>query len=170
MWIFNRLMIDSIDSLLRWLTMSLVGIFATPATMALGGVPTGKWKAIEHESAAGNIRNNGCTSISADNWANTGNMTLAMATFDVNSVSTCALRQIKNSTTKNGKALRPLSDWPNMADMPDTLPPRANAKPPPNKKIKLHGILALTYFQVMSAGDSLFGMLSKSIKEDKQSI
>lgn len=33
-----------------------VGICATPATMALGGVPTGMWNAMEHASVAGIIR------------------------------------------------------------------------------------------------------------------
>lgn len=52
----------------------------------------------------------------------------------------------------NGRSLRLASEWPNMADMPDSLPPRARAKPPPSKKIKLHGILALMYFQVIRLG------------------
>lgn len=43
--------------------ISLDLILPTPATMALGGVPTGKWKAIQQLRAAGNIRYRGCTSI-----------------------------------------------------------------------------------------------------------
>lgn len=130
-------------------TISFVAIFATPATMAFGGVPTGKWNAIEHDRAAGNIRYSGCTSISAESWARTGNMTLATAKFDVNSVRICADRQIKNNTTMNGNDFIPVRECPNIADMPESLPPLANAKPPPNKKIKLHGTLALMYFQVI---------------------
>lgn len=68
------------------LTISLVAMLATPATIAFGGVPTGIWNAIEHDRAAGNIKYNGCTFISADNCAKTGSITLAIATFDVNSV------------------------------------------------------------------------------------
>ena len=42
--------------------MSLVLIFPTPATIAFGGVPTGIWKAILQDKAAGYIKNSGCIS------------------------------------------------------------------------------------------------------------
>lgn len=54
--------------------------------MAFGGVPTGMWKAMQQDNAAGNIKNNGCISVAIDISANTGSIMLAMATFDVNSV------------------------------------------------------------------------------------
>lgn len=138
-------------------TISLVARLATPATMAFGGVPTGKWNAIEQDRAAGNIRYSGCTSISTDSWASTGNMTLATAKFDVNSVRICAVKQIKSRTTMNGNSFIPVSDCPNIADMPESLPPRAKAKPPPSKKIKLHGTLALMYFQVIKLAVACVG-------------
>lgn len=43
--------------------ISLDLMFPTPATMAFGGVPTGKWKAMQQLRAAGNIRYRGCTSM-----------------------------------------------------------------------------------------------------------
>jgi hypothetical protein len=39
--------------------MRELGMCATPATMALGGVPTGRWNAIEHANAAGIISERG---------------------------------------------------------------------------------------------------------------
>lgn len=39
-----------------YLTIEPVLMFATPATIALGGVPTGIWNAIEHAIAAGIIK------------------------------------------------------------------------------------------------------------------
>lgn len=47
-----------------------------------------------------------------------------------------------------------------MADIPDSLPPFANANPPPNKKIKLQGIFELMYFHVIKLGVAAFGNLS----------
>lgn len=38
-------------------------MFAIPATIAFGGVPTGMWKAIEQAIAAGNIKYIGCNLI-----------------------------------------------------------------------------------------------------------
>lgn len=52
----------------------------------------------------------------------------------------------------NGTSLRLDNERPNMADIPDALPPFANANPPPNKKIKLHGIFELIYFHVIKLG------------------
>lgn len=138
----------------------MVAIFATPATIAFGGVPTGMWNAIEQDKAAGNIRYNGWISISADSWARTGNMTLAMATFDVNSVRICALRQMRNRVSRMGNDFKPVKDCPNMADIPETFPPRAKANPPPSRKMRLHGTLALMYFQVIKLGVGLSGRLS----------
>lgn len=140
--------------------MSLVPILATPAAIAFGGVPTGVWNAIEHDSAAGNIRYNGCTFIANAISAKTGSITFATATFDANSVKTCANRQIRNNSNKNGSVCRPARYVPSIADMPDSLPPRANANPPPSRKIKLHGTLAFTYFHVMRAGVVAFGRSS----------
>lgn len=122
---------------------------ATPATIAFGGVPTGVWKAILHDNAVGNIKNNGCISMAIDISANTGNKILATATFDANSVKICAVKHTINSRTIGGKSLRPTSELPNIADIPVFLPPSANAKPPPNKNIKPHGILEFTYFHVI---------------------
>lgn len=89
--------------------------------------------------------------------ASTGSRMLAMATFDVNSVSVWAVRHTMNSSSIGGKSLRPTSDVPSMADIPDTLPPSANAKPPPNRKIRLHGIFWLMIFQLMRAGVGAVG-------------
>lgn len=43
--------------------MSFDLIFPTPATIAFGGVPTGKWNAMQQLRAAGNIRYRGWTSM-----------------------------------------------------------------------------------------------------------
>lgn len=133
----------------------------TPATIAFGGVPTGMWKAIQHDKAAGNIRYNGCISMATDISASTGNIMFAMATFDVNSVSVCAATQTMNSNNNGGRSFRPTNEFPNIADIPDRLPPSANANPPPNKKIKLHGTLVLMYFHVMSPCDGAVGSLAE---------
>lgn len=92
---------------------------------------------------------------------------LAMATFDVNSVNVWAAKQTMNSNTNGGKSFRPVREFPNIADMPDRLPPSANAKPPPNKKIKLHGTFALMYFHVMSPCDGAVGSLAVKWKFKK---
>lgn len=81
----------------------------------------------------------------------------ATATFEANSVKICANRQIKNNIAKNGRSLKLDKYVPNMADIPDSLPPRAKANPPPNKKIKLHGTFALMYFHVIKLGVVAFG-------------
>jgi hypothetical protein len=90
------------------MAMSFVRIFPTPATIALGGVPTfiktqnfnrnllkinafklitGIWKAMQQLSAAGYISNIGCCLMANAISARTGKMTFAIATFEVNSVS-----------------------------------------------------------------------------------
>lgn len=47
-------------------TIVPVPMLAIPATIALGGVPTGMWNAIEHAMAAGNIKYIGCKFIAID--------------------------------------------------------------------------------------------------------
>lgn len=84
----------------------------------------------------------------------------ATATFDANSVKTCAKRQIKNNNIKNGKSFKLDKYVPNMADMPDSFPPRASANPPPNKKINDHGMFWLMYFHVIKLGVVAFGSSS----------
>lgn len=138
--------------------------------MALGGVPTGIWNAIQQDRAAGNIRYNGCISIATDISASTGNMMFAMATFDVNSVKVCAAKHTRNNNNNGGRSFRPTNEFPNIADMPDRLPPSANAKPPPNKKIKLHGTLALIYFHVISPCDGAVGSLAAKNQLKLQSL
>lgn len=147
-------------SMIFQLTISLVRICDTPATIAFGGVPTGIWNAIQQDKAAGNIRYNGCISIAMDISARTGSIIFAMATFDVNSVKVCAAKHTMNSSNNGGRSFRPIKEFPSIADMPDRLPPSANAKPPPNKKIKLHGTLALIYFHVMSPCDGAVGSVA----------
>lgn len=85
---------------------------------------------------------------------------LATATFEANSVKICANKQMRKSNNKNGRSLRLDKYVPNRADMPDSLPPLARAKPPPSKKIKLHGMFALTYFHVIKLGVVACGSLS----------
>lgn len=89
------------------IAISFVRIFPTPATIAFGGVPTcnyeelslnsdsnltlharltGMWKAKQQLSAAGYINNMGCFPMTRAISPKTGKMTLAMATFEVNSV------------------------------------------------------------------------------------
>lgn len=65
-----------------------------------------------------------------------------------------------NSNKINGRSLRDAKCLPSIADIPDSLPPFANANPPPNKKINDHGILALIYFHVIKLGVVAFGNLS----------
>lgn len=57
-----------------------------------------------------------------------------------------------NSNSIGGKSLRPTKEFPNIADIPERLPPSANAKPPPNKKIKPHGSFEFIYFQFIRLG------------------
>lgn len=143
-------------------TISFVRILATPATIAFGGVPTGIWNAIQQDNAAGNIRYNGCTSMARDISANTGKIIFAMATFDVNSVNVWAVIQTINSNNNGGKSFRPTSELPNIADMPDREPPSAKAKPPPSKKIRLHGTLVLMYFHVIRPAVGAVGKLAEN--------
>lgn len=65
--------------------------------------------------------------------ASTGKITLAIATFDVNSVRVWQTTQIKNNSNKKSNFWNPTSDAPNIFDIPDALPPSARAKPPPSK-------------------------------------
>lgn len=85
---------------------------------------------------------------------------LATATFEANSVNTWANKQIRNNNAINGKSFKSDKYVPNIADIPDSLPPRARANPPPNKKISDHGILALIYFHVIKLGVVSFGKSS----------
>lgn len=137
------------------IAISFVRMFPTPATIAFGGVPTcnygeskfkpdfnwasharltGMWKAKQQLRAAGYINNMGCFPMTMAISPKTGRMTLAMATFEVNSVKVWQTKQIKNKRTKKGSSLKTSNDDPNIFDIPDTLPPSASAKPPPSKK------------------------------------
>lgn len=69
------------------------------------------------------------------------------------------------SSSIGGKSLRPTSELPNIADIPDTFPPSASANPPPSKKIKLHGILALMIFQLINAGVGALGRDAKNTEK-----
>lgn len=91
------------------------------------------WKAKQQESAAGYISNIGCLRIDIAISPRTGRITLAMATFDVNSVRVWQTKQIRNSKAKNGNFSKTLRDAPNIFDMPEAFPPSARAKPPPSK-------------------------------------
>uniref|UniRef100_A0A2M4DMX8 Putative secreted protein n=1 Tax=Anopheles darlingi TaxID=43151 RepID=A0A2M4DMX8_ANODA len=139
------------------MAISLIAMLPTPATIAFGGVPTGIWKAKLHDIAAGNIRYSGWISIAIAISANTGKMTLQMATFEVNSVSVCAVRQTTNSSSKGGRNFKPDNELPNSFDIPDSRPPSASANPPPSKKIKLHGTFWLINFHVISPGVASLG-------------
>lgn len=85
--------------------------------------------------------------------ANTGNIIFATATFDVNSVNVCAVIQTINNNKIGGRFFKPANEFPNIADIPDLEPPSANANPPPNKKIRLHGTFVLIYFHVINPAD-----------------
>lgn len=150
--------------------ISFVRILATPATIAFGGVPTGKWKAIEHERAVGYMKSNGWTCIVCANSPTIGNMTFATATFDVNSVMNDALKQIMNKTSRSGKFLASFNEPANIDDIPVFLPPLANAKPPPNKKIKLHGTFWLMYFHVIKPCSGFVGSWSVKKKRNWENI
>lgn len=85
---------------------------------------------------------------------------LATATFEANSVNTWANKQIRNRSAINGKSFKLDKYVPNMADIPDSLPPRAKANPPPSKKINDQGMFALMYFHVIKLGVAAFGKSS----------
>lgn len=77
--------------------------------------------------------------------ANTGRITLAMATFEVNSVSVWQTKQIRNKRTKKCNCWKTTSEDPNIFDIPEAFPPSARANPPPSKntsdlkaRIKFH--------------------------------
>lgn len=104
---------------------------------------TGMWKAKQQLSAAGYINNIGCLPIARAISAKTGKITLAIATFDVNSVRVWQTKQIKNSNTRKGNSWKTTSDDPNIFDIPETFPPSASAKPPPSKKTRDLKIISL---------------------------
>lgn len=75
-----------IDTPTPALIISLVGMLHGAATIALGGVPTGKEKACEQAKQAGNIKYIGCHFAAMHISAKTGRITLATATLLVKSV------------------------------------------------------------------------------------
>uniref|UniRef100_A0A2M4B1E9 Putative secreted protein n=1 Tax=Anopheles triannulatus TaxID=58253 RepID=A0A2M4B1E9_9DIPT len=139
------------------IAISLIAMFPTPATIAFGGVPTGMWNAKLHDIAAGNIRYSGWISIAIAISASTGRMTLQMATFEVNSVNVCAVKQTTNSSSKGGRVFKPDNELPSSSAIPDLRPPSASANPPPSRKIKLHGTFWLMNFHVISPGVASLG-------------
>lgn len=102
--------------------------------IALGGVPTGMWKAKQQLSAAGYISNIGWTLIASAISASTGKMTFAIATFDVNSVSVWQTTHMRNNNARNGIPWKTCRLEPSIRDIPDTFPPSARANPPPKRK------------------------------------
>lgn len=113
------------------------------------------WKAKQQLSAAGYINNIGCFPMARAISAKTckisnilqkfldiflsnltGKITLAMATFEVNSVSVWQTKQIRNKRTRKGNSWKPVSDFPNIFDIPETFPPSASAKPPPRRNTR----------------------------------
>lgn len=66
--------------------------------------------------------------------AKTGSIILAIATFDVNSVKNWAVRHTRNSRSMGGSDFKPVNAFPRSSDIPDSLPPSAKAKPPPEIK------------------------------------
>lgn len=67
----------------------------------------------------------------------------------------------------NGTSLRLESDLPSICAIPDAVPPFAKANPPPNRKIKLHGMLELMYFHVIKLGVVALGNLSGLAPQQK---
>lgn len=65
--------------------------------------------------------------------ASTGRMTLAIATFDVNSVRVWQTKQMRNKRTKKWNSWNTTSEAPNIFDIPEAFPPSASANPPPSK-------------------------------------
>lgn len=82
-------------------------------------------------------------------------------------MNTWANKQTRNSRRRNGRVERLASDAPSICDIPDVLPPLANAKPPPSKNIKLHGMFELMYFHVIKLGVVALGSLSGLAPEQK---
>uniref|UniRef100_A0A182UYB2 Uncharacterized protein n=1 Tax=Anopheles merus TaxID=30066 RepID=A0A182UYB2_ANOME len=109
--------------------ISLIRMLPTPATIAFGGVPTGRWNEKLHTIATGNI--------------STGSTTLQIATFEVNSVRNSPTTHSTNSSSSGGSTFNPASDWPSRADMPEVRPPSARANPPPSRNSKLQGVFWL---------------------------
>lgn len=81
------------DTPMPALVISLVGMLQGAATIALGGVPTGRQYACEHAKQAGNIRYMGCHFATIDISAKTGRNTLATATLLEKSVTNEAQMQ-----------------------------------------------------------------------------
>ena len=76
------------------LAISAIVIRLVPKIMALGGVATGIIKAMEAESVAGSIRNNGLISMETDKPARIGRIISVVAVLDVNSVNIITRREI----------------------------------------------------------------------------
>ena len=81
--------------------ISAIFILFVPKIIALGGVATGNIKAIEAETVAGSIRNNGLISIETDNPAKIGRIISVVAVFEVNSVRKVTSNAI-NKIIRNG--------------------------------------------------------------------
>lgn len=92
------------------------------------------WKAIQQLRAAGYISIIGWTLIARAISAKTGRMTLAMATFEVNSVRVWQTMQTKRRRTIGCNSWNTINDDPSIRDIPDALPPSARANPPPSRK------------------------------------
>ena len=140
----------------------------------MGGVLTGKWKAMLQARPAGKIKYNGCISMASDCKqkqtkvkiiellscrtkqltisAKTGTIILAIATFELKAVKMTATIIIMKSSTKCGSDFNPTNALPINEAIPLTLLPSAKAKPPPNKKTRPHGTLPCMNFQVINEG------------------
>lgn len=94
--------------------------------------------------------------------ATTGSIIFAMATFDVNSVNIEQTQHTQSKMKSGENVLSPLIELPIIDDMPVTLPPSANANPPPNKNINPHGMVFSKYGHVISASDATVGSVTKN--------
>lgn len=145
------------------LVISLVGILQGAATIALGGVPTGRQYACEQAKHAGIIRYIGCHLAPIDISAKTGKITLATATLLEKSVINDAHKQAMTITENLGSFSRSDRASAIIWLMPLALEPSAKAKPPPRRKIRPQGIFCCTAFHVIRGGEAVFGRLEGSL-------
>lgn len=151
-------------------TISFVGILQGAAAIAFGGVPTGNEYACEHAKHAGIIKYIGCHRATTDISAKTGNITLATATLLEKSVITDAHKHAITNTANFGSFVKSANDVAIVSLIPLAFEPSANAKPPPSRKIKPHGIFCWTAFHVISGGDATFGRFDSSLLNMRRNV
>src|SRR5690554_119896 len=109
-------------------------------TIELGGVATGKQKALLHAIAVGIINSSGGISNAVAVAAITGMSKVAVAVFDVTSVNALTEIAIMKINNHSGICPKPATVVPIISLRPLLTKPSANAIPPANSNRIPHGI------------------------------